>query len=235
MDLTHWRRALAAGALLALPASAQEAPAVIVPPGGTVPLPAGTVFEGPAIEVPPPSVERPGLFGWRRRHADKKRHYQEHFLGYPEEFNEWPLGQTVYTHGRTMAANGRAARMILNEYDFVGGETELNDRGQQKLAAIEAQLPVNFAPLIVEQTAWDPSVAEARRVAILNRLARGPFPVPEERVVVGPAISNGLIGKEAYKVGGMRQKEFTSDNGGGSASGLDGSGVSNPVGGRVQN
>jgi len=214
--------------LLALPASAQDAPIVVTPPSGMTLIPDGAVFEGPVIEVPPPAVERSGLFGWRRKHAEKKRHWQEHVLGYPDEFNEWPLGQALYAHGRTEVANGQAARMILNEYDFVGKDTQLNFRGEQKFAAIAAQLPSSFSPLIIEQTEWDPRVADARRVAILSKLAQGPFPVPAERVVVGPAVPNGLRGKEAVKVDALRQNLFFGAGGGGTVGGFDASGLSGP-------
>ena len=71
-------QALAIGGLVALPAGAQEIatvpvaapPSVVIAPRATAPAPAD-----------------PGVFGWRRRHAERKRHLQESFLGFPEEFN----------------------------------------------------------------------------------------------------------------------------------------------------
>jgi hypothetical protein len=39
-----------------------------------------------------------------------------------------------------------------------------------------------------------------RRQSVLAALAPGPFPVPAERVVVGPTIANGLSGVDAEMV-----------------------------------
>ncbi len=184
-------RALAAGAIMALPAAAQDAPIVATPAGEAAGGPS------PADAAPCPPDERPGLFGWRRRHAERKRHFRENFCGLPEEFNEWPLGQALYGLNRTAVANGAAARMIFNHADFVGDTAELNYRGRDKLAAVTAQLPASFAPVLIERTPRTPGVDEVRRLAVLGKLAAGPFPVPAERVVVGPAIARGLGPQEA--------------------------------------
>lgn len=229
MDVMHWRKALAAGLLMVQPAAAQDQAFVAGPTnGGVIIPPDGAIVGVPeplqASPLPPPG--RPGLLGWRRRHAARKRHLQEAFLGYPEEFNEWPLGGALYAHGRTQVANGAAARLIFNDYDFVGETAELNYRGQDKLTAVAARLPGSFDPVIIERTPWAPGVDQRRRVAILNQLSTGTFPVPSERVVVGPAIAQGLRGQEAVLVNSYRQGLFTVPGGGGSVSGFDGSGLS---------
>jgi hypothetical protein len=132
---------------------------------------------------------------WHRTHC--KRHLQQKFLGYPEEFNEWPLGASLYAQGRSQVANGTAAQMIFYRYDFVDGTDALNVRGQDKLARIAAQLPTSFFPVVVERTPDEPGLDQTRRTAILNGLASYPFPIPAERVVIGPPIANGLNGREA--------------------------------------
>ncbi len=221
-------RALAAGAIMALPAAAQDVPIVATPAGEV-----GEAVGGPstAQAAPCPPDERPGLFGWRRRHAERKRHFQENFCGLPEEFNEWPLGQALYGLNRTAVANGAAARMIFNHADFVGDTAELNYRGRDKLMAVAAQLPASFAPVIIERTPRTPGVDEVRRLAVLGKLAAGPFPVPSERVVVGPAIARGLGPQEAVIVYGNRLGQFQAGGGdvtgGGTPGGaLDESGLS---------
>jgi len=233
MVLMSLRRAVGIAALLTLPVAAQDSPVVVLPP-----RPEAIVAPG-ASAVAPPSVQaascpptgRPGLFNRRSRHAERKRHLQETFLGYPEEFNEWPLGQPLYAHGRTMVANGAAARLILNHYDFVGDTTELNYRGRDKLESIAAQLPASFAPVIIERTPWAPRVEQARRLAILSKLAEGPFPVPAERVVIGPGIAGGLRGREAILVDAYRPNLFAGGGVGGAAAGFDASGLSSSSGG----
>src|SRR4051812_11784476 len=137
MEWTQLRGAIAAGAILALPASAQDGPIVLAPPVGRI-VPPDAAPMGPRLATgsAPTDPDQPGLSGWRRRHALRKRHLQDTFIGYPEEFNEWPLGAALYGHGRTMVANGATARLILNHYDFVGDTAALNVRGQDKLRSI---------------------------------------------------------------------------------------------------
>jgi len=196
MDWMRLPRSLVLVPVLALPAWAQEPLRVPGPPGSGPMMNPDANSVVPSLSTP----TRPGLFGWRRRHAEWKSHLQEKALGYPEEFNEWPLGWALYSHGRTEVANGAAAGLVLNHYDFIGETTEMNYRGQDKLAAIAAKLPTCFAPLIIERTPWAPEIAEARRLAIVNKLAEGPFPVPAERVVVEPAVARGISGIEAFIV-----------------------------------
>jgi hypothetical protein len=232
--MRQWQmwRALAAGAIMALPAAAQDVPIVAAPAGGVVEVPST------ARAAPCPPEERPGLSGWRRRHAERKRHFQEHFWGVPEEFNEWPLGRAVYDLNRTAVANAADARMIFNHADFVGDTAALNYRGRDKLAAVVARLPASFAPVVIERTPRAPGLDEVRRLAVLGKLAAGPFPVPAERVVVGPAIARGLGPQEGLIVYGNRLGQFAAGGGnvtgaGGPGGALDASGLSSgaPAGG----
>jgi hypothetical protein len=121
-------------------------------------------------------------------------------FGYPEEFQAPPLGETIGRHFRTEVANGEAARMVLHHYDFDCDGKELNQRGKDHLAKIICMVPRNFFPIIVERTPLNPGLAEARRVAVLNELSRAAFPVPPERVLIGPPLSNSLSGVEALLV-----------------------------------
>src|SRR5262245_29498500 len=68
-------------------------------PGPCYTTPFGPVVTTP---VPMPKCECHG-----RRH---KARCQAKFLGYPEEFNEWPLGWSLYTNNNIQVANGYAAR-----------------------------------------------------------------------------------------------------------------------------
>jgi hypothetical protein len=151
----------------------------------------GTVTFEPEVTAPAPCGPRPS---WLQR---CKRNVQSCFLGFPGEFEAAPLGASVYLNGRTEVANGEAARMVLHQYDFVEGSAQLNPRGKDQLARIAGYLPRNFFPIIVERTPETASLAESRRLVVLNELARGTFPVPPERVVIGPDLANGLKGIEA--------------------------------------
>jgi hypothetical protein len=163
---------------------------------------------------------------------------QEHFIGYPEEFNEWPLGEAAYTLARTQVSNGVASRMVFHQFDFVDGTAELNVRGRDKLAEVAAALPTNFFPVVVERTTKDygktpkelADLDQSRRKVLLAALGGGSFPVPAERVVIGPPISYGMTGVEAERIFLYRQLPSISSGGAiggatGSPAGFDAGGL----------
>ena len=126
-----------------------------------------------------------------------KRCLEEKILGFREEFNEWPLGASLYANCQVQVGNAEAARMTFYHYDFVDGTDKLNLQGLDKLQEIKATLPTNFAPVLVERTPARPALAEARRAMLLADLSRSQFPVPAERVVVGKPVPIGRSGSES--------------------------------------
>jgi hypothetical protein len=195
-------------------------------------MPSEVLVSPPAAPIPPPAGtctcgNRHGLSRWRWHRTQCKRHLQDQFLGYAEEFNEWPLGEAVYAHARTQAANGLAARMVFYHYDFVDGTSQLNVRGRDKLAMVAATLPTTFFPVVVERTPKEPGLDDARRSALLAQLAQGSFPVPAERVVIGPSIANGMTGAEAILIYGNQLQNLASGGsiGGAGAAGFVGGGL----------
>lgn len=128
------------------------------------------------------------------------RRAQGRMLGYPEEFVPRPLGESVHAFGRVMVANGAEARMTLFDYDFEPNSTELSARGRDQLSRIAAQLTASPFPLIVERTAADPSLAVARREAVLAALAGASFPIDPSRVLVGAPLPFGMSGTDAQVV-----------------------------------
>src|SRR5262245_58325849 len=168
-------------------------------PLGTVaqPAPNGAPECAPGVggyggQAAPPPVDQRSLL---RRWLD---HLQDCFLGYPEEFREPMLGRSVYAHYKTHVANAEAARMVLYQYDFVDGCGLLNPHGRERLEQIAAMLPRTFFPVVIEPCA--PDLDESRRLAVLNELARCPFPIPPERVVVGRPTAIPLSGPEAVRI-----------------------------------
>jgi hypothetical protein len=141
---------------------------------------------------------------WWYHKTQCKRALQDCALGYPEEFNEWPLGSSLYAHGRTQVANGNAARMVFYHYDFVEGSPQLNVRGRDKLARLAKVLPTSFCPVVIERSPETPGLDEARRGTVLAGIAESPFPVPAERVVIGPPIAAGMAGFESIIVYGSQ-------------------------------
>ncbi len=132
-----------------------------------------------------------------------------------------------YAHGRTQVSNAEVSRLIFNDYDFVQETNELNYRGRDKLAAITAQLPATFAPVIIERTPWAPGLDESRRLTILSQMAAGPFPIPAERVLIGPPIARGLLGQDAWITNGNRLGQIGIGGlSGSTAAGFDAGGLS---------
>ena len=257
MPHVHRRHLLFAGLMIAgtgsPAATAQEAPAASAPlPAPTLPgpvaegmLPAGP-FDSPPTAVPPAGTctcgNRHGLSRWRWHRTHCKQYLEEHFLGYADEFNEWPLGESVYAHARTQVANGLGARMVFYHYDFVDGTSQLNLRGCDKLAAVAATLPTTFFPVVVERTPTEPGLDQSRRLTLLTQLAQGSFPVPAERVVIGPRNANGMTGVEAIRIYGRQLGNLSSGGwlgeraaGGfvGGSQGFDAGGLSGSAGGGV--
>ena len=221
------------------PQELMPAPAVPAPQAGAS-VPAG-IFE-PGVGAPGPGMLAPrsspatcpcggrrSLFGHPKHRVGCKRHWQETFLGFAEEFNEWPLGRSLYTHGQTMVANGDSARSVFYHYDFVEGTDRLNLRGRDKLLAMATRLPVTFDPVIIERTPREPGLDQKRRLSLLAQLATGPFPVPPERVVIGLPIADGLPPPDALLINGNRLASVGSGGGlsnlGGDTTGFDASGI----------
>lgn len=244
-------------------ASAQQPPVAAAPltaptmpgpmaEGGPPPVPpvasAGPDY-GPSTVPPAPAPggcscgDRRGLSRWRWHRAHCKRRLQDCVLGYAEEFNEWPLGESIYAHARTQVANGQAARMVFYHYDFYDGTSQLNDRGRDKLAAVAASLPTNFFPIVIERTTAklgpDQSreaaiLDQSRKTALLAELGRGSFPVPAERVLIGPSIAYGMTGFEAVNAIYPRQISNLASGGaigGAGATGFVGGGLDFNAGG----
>jgi hypothetical protein len=231
------------------PRSAESPDVIVLPPPtslggpGTLPPPAAApdVAAPPTPEGSGDSLDTPMPPGWGFPPPARplpcgpraKHNLQDCFLGYPEAFRSPPLGYFLYQNFRTEVANAEAARMVLYQYDFVDGGTTLNLHGQDKLARIAALLPRNFAPVVIERLPCAPGLAEARRLAVLDELAHGPFPVPPERVVVGAPIATGLSGVDAALVYEnlliqTQRQGVKAGLGGGSIGGTVGEGFSAP-------
>jgi hypothetical protein len=195
--------------LIGAAALAQEP--IELPPLPVMPADAAAPIEplAPQAQVaerPPPGVRgscTPGHCTHRlaisRRRC--KRHLQEVFIGYPEEFERPPLGAMMHAANAVAVGNAEAASMILRPFDFHQGTARLNLRGGDKLRKIGRRLPTSFAPVIVERSR-NAALDQSRRSAVLAALGDGPFPVPPERVVIAPSISQGVSGEEGLIIHG---------------------------------
>jgi hypothetical protein len=92
--------------------------------------------------------------------------------------------------------------MVFYHYDFVEGSPQLNVRGHDKLARLAKVLPTSFCPVVIERTPETPGLDERRRGIVLAGLTDFQFPVPPERVVIGPPVAAGMAGFESIFVYG---------------------------------
>lgn len=217
------------------PAPAPRAPAPLAnPSAGTMPY---------AGEICPP--RRPGPI--RRWHERCKANCRDKLWGYPEEFQDAPLGAMLEGHLAAQIANGRAARMVLYQYDFIPGTDRLKQRGRIQLAKFIPCL--HMYGIIVEPSGSGPALDEARRQTVLRELAGDEFRIAGAQVVVGRPLRRGIEGPEGALVerslmnqttikggtsvtggggGGGSSSSTSSSSGGGSQS----TSTSSPSGGR---
>jgi len=147
-----------------------------------------------ADEACPPN--RPGPI--RRWHERQKAICRDKLWGYPEEFQDAPLGAMLEGQLAAQIANGRAARMVLYQYDFVPGTDRLKPRGRIQLAKFIPCL--HTYGIIVEPSGSGAVLDEARRQTVLRELASDEFRIPTAQVVVGRPLRRGLEGPEAILV-----------------------------------
>lgn len=137
------------------------------------------------------------------------------------EVCEPPVGSSVADVLNKQIARGEASLMMLYRYDFVPGSPQLNATGETRLSQISRQLPRNLFPLVIQPTLDRPQLDEQRRRSIHLKLAKGPFPVPVERIVLGspPARSLDGVDAEAFHARMLRMSGTGGDEG---ASGYSG-------------
>jgi hypothetical protein len=187
------------------------------------------------VATPRPSCDcgnRVGLSRWAHHKSHCKQKLKREVIGIPDEYIETALGASVHATFQTQVTNGDNSRMVINHYDFVTNTAELNLRGQDKLRMIAGMLPTSFAPVVIERTEKTPRLDESRRRTIIAALEHSLFPIPAERVVVGPPISAGRNGTEALILDAARLGALQAGStqpfsaaGGGSPSGFDSSGL----------
>lgn len=101
--------------------------------------------------------------------------------GYPEYFEEMPLGTAVGSHKLVQISKGWAARSVLYRYDFRDGAVRLNTQGERRLRQLtNAYSCWMHHPLIIEATPEHPHLANARRDHIAELLQDHGFPAQVE-------------------------------------------------------
>ncbi len=114
----------------------------------------------------------------------------------------FPLGQVTDSHWDTQMANAQASSFIFYDHEFIGESTKLNVLGQKHLVQVAIRLRHVPFPVVVEETPnhKNPRLDAARRQAVLDRFAELGLHDLDARVVIAPAITEGLRGAEAEQV-----------------------------------
>ncbi len=197
-----WTTMLAGAIACAGAAAKAQAPDDLPPlPGDDAPAVKASPIPPIAATMPQPATRSgctPGHCTHRLAIARRRcrRHLQDIFLGYPEEFERPTLGARLYAISKQEVRNGEEASLTLREFDFESGSARLNRRGRDKLNAISTKLPTTFGPVIVERSTNN-AIDDARRSTVLTALKSGSFPIPPERVIVGAPSPSGVNGPEA--------------------------------------
>jgi len=110
----------------------------------------------------------------------------------------YPLGAVNRAHYETMEANGQAADFILHQHDFVGSTSELSPAGKDHVLEIAARAHSVPFPIVIERTEnnANPTLDEHRRASIVQVLSDLGITDAQQRTVVAPAYSKGLVGHE---------------------------------------
>lgn len=115
----------------------------------------------------------------------------------------FPQGQVTDAHWETQETNAQASDFILYDHEFVDNTAQLTPLGEKHLQQIAMRLNYVPFPVVVEQSVDNKNrqLDASRRMAVLDRLARLGLGKIDQRVIVAPAIAEGITaieGEAAY-------------------------------------
>ena len=114
----------------------------------------------------------------------------------------FPLGQVTDAHWDTQITNAQASSFVFYDHEFIGDSAKLNVLGQRHLVQVAIRLRHVPFPVVIEETPnqKNSKLDAARRQAILERLGELGLRDLDCRVVIAPAIAEGMRGPEAEQV-----------------------------------
>ncbi len=115
----------------------------------------------------------------------------------------FPLGQVPDAHWDTQQTNAMAFEFVFYDHEFVGETTDLTPLGKKHLQQVALRLDHVPFPVVVEESVDNkkPKLDADRRLAIIQDLARLGVCQVDRRVVVAPAMGDGIpaqLGEAAY-------------------------------------
>lgn len=140
----------------------------------------------------------------------------EQKLGTPYD-RPFPLGQVTDAAWETQQTNAEASDFIFYDHEFEGETTRLTPGGKKHLLQVALRLEHVPFPVVVEESPYNKNrrLDLQRRQAIVDQLTRLGLELVDSRVVVAPALSEGLsaIEGEAAYYGTLNSGEFATGGG----------------------
>jgi hypothetical protein len=151
----------------------------------------------PAAPAPPvaPVCNRRGRLHRMFHHAAHT--LQDDLIGYPETFNEPPLGAYVNRQFAVQVSKADAHRFTVYHTDFLPGTDRFSPGGAARFNLMYGRLPAWSGPIVVEWTPDQPELADSRRRAILATLTSAGMDWSADRVLIGPSPYPGGLGIES--------------------------------------
>lgn len=163
-------------------------------PGDAVaPAPTAAIAAPPAPAATPP-CERRGAIHRLFHHTAHTA--EDKFIGYPATFVEPPLGVFAAEQFAVQVGKADWHRFMLYNTDFLPGTNVLSPVGASRFNIMVKRACAWPGPITIEWTPDQPTVAEARRLAVAAMLKQAGQPIVAERVVIGPSPYPGGIGLE---------------------------------------
>jgi hypothetical protein len=104
------------------------------------------------------------------------------------------LGQVTDAHWDTQKTNAEASDFVFYDHEFVGETTKLTPLGEKHLEQVALRLNHVPFPVVVEESVDNkkPKLDADRRLAIIQDFARLGLCQVDRRVVVAPAMADGI-------------------------------------------
>lgn len=131
----------------------------------------------------------------------------------------FPLGQVTDAHWETQQTNAEASDFIFYDHEFVGTTAALTPAAKKHLLSVALRMEQVPFPVVIEESpeSRNPRLDAQRRTAVVAQLEKLGVDGVATRVVVAPALSEGLSaieGESAY-YSTIQSGEFGSGGGSG--------------------
>jgi hypothetical protein len=149
-----------------------------------------------------PCCDPPGR-GWRHRFHAWKRDMQASHWGYPEYFEEPPLGAAVYAVRDQQITRGIRDQLFLHHFDFYPDDTAqadlLTPYGERRLRELVRKAMACGLPLRIETAVGQPELDRARQLSVIEYCETQGLEIPADLILVGVQY-RGIPAAEAVEI-----------------------------------